>query len=140
MNHPHSLVTIVTCLSLLVFIWMMMRVGRARGRSGIAAPAMTGDPDLERHIRVHLNTLEGLAMYLPSLWLFALTFPTFPFNEWVAAALGLVWILGRILYANGYVADPSKRSMGFLIQAVATLILLVGALGKAIYVLITIGA
>ncbi|MBX3481193.1 MAG: MAPEG family protein [Caulobacter sp.] len=140
MNHPHSLVTIVTCLSLLVFIWMMMRVGRARGRSGIDAPAMTGDPDLERHIRVHLNTLEGLAMYLPSLWLFTLTWPTFPFNEWIAAGLGLVWILGRIVYARGYVVDPSKRSMGFLIQGLATLFLLVGALGKAIYVMVTVGA
>ena len=70
MQHPHSWVAIVTCLSLIVVIWMMMRVGRARGRTGIDAPAMTGHPDLERHVRVHLNTLESLPIYLASLWLF----------------------------------------------------------------------
>eukprot|EP01030_Chromulinospumella_sphaerica_P009245 gene9245-9055_t len=139
MQHPHSWVAIVTCLSLLVVIWMMMRVGGARGRTGIDAPAMTGHPDLERHVRVHLNTLEALPVYLTSLWLFTLLLPTFPFNDMIAAGLGLVWIAGRVMYALGYVKDPGARSMGFLVQGLAIVILLLGALAKAVWVLIQVG-
>jgi glutathione S-transferase len=44
--------------------------------------------------------------------------------------------VGRILYALGYVVDPSKREMGFLIQFLASIVLLLGALGKAAMLLI----
>lgn len=140
MQHPHSWVAIVTCLSLLVVIWMMLRVGGARGRTGISAPAMTGHPDLERHVRVHLNTLESLPIYLASLWLFTLLYPGFPFTDMTATGLGLLWIVGRVMYALGYVKDPGARSTGFLIQGLAIIVLLLGALAKAIYVLVTVGA
>ncbi|MDH4386917.1 MAG: MAPEG family protein [Caulobacter sp.] len=125
----HGPVAIATLLSLLVYVWMIMRVGGARRRSGINAPAMTGDPDLERHIRVHLNTLEWLPIYLPSLWLFALAWG----QDLLAAGLGGVWMLGRILYALGYVKDPGKRELGFMIQMLAVAILLFGALGKLVW-------
>ena len=125
----HGPVAIATLLSLLVYVWMIMRVGGARRRSGISAPAMTGDPDLERHIRVHLNTLEWLPIYLPSLWLFALAWG----QDLLAAGLGGVWMLGRILYALGYVKDPGKRELGFMIQMLAVAILLFGALGKLVW-------
>lgn len=125
----HGPVAIATLLSLLVYVWMIMRVGGARRRSGISAPAMTGDPDLERHIRVHLNTLEWLPIYLPSLWLFALAWG----QDLLAAGLGGVWMLGRILYALGYVKDPGKRELGFMVQMLAVAILLFGALGKLVW-------
>jgi glutathione S-transferase len=140
MNQPHSWVAIVTCLSLLVVVWMMTRVAGARRRTGISAPTMTGHDDLERNVRVHLNTLEWLPVYITSLWLWTLVFPTFPFNTWIAVGCGLVWILGRVLYAVGYVKDPKNREMGFLIQALATAVLLFGALGKAVWVLLQVGA
>jgi len=130
----HSLVAIVSLVALLVYVWMTLRVGGARKASGIAAPAMTGDPVLERHIRVQANTLEWLPIFLVSLWLFA-----FYWNDRVAAALGAVWIVGRILFALGYVAEPRKREAGFLIQALAAGVLLFGALGRAIYVAVTVG-
>src|SRR5205085_3222554 len=109
---------------------MALQVGRARGKSGIAAPAMTGDPLLERAVRVHYNTLEWLPIFLVSLWLFALYW-----NDLVAAGLGVIWIVGRILYQTGYMADPAKRELGFMVQAVATAVLLFGALGRLVYVL-----
>jgi glutathione S-transferase len=55
----------------------------------------------------------------------------------VAAAVGLVWIVGRVVYQRGYVADPSKREAGFLIQALATAVLLFGALGRIVWWLFT---
>jgi uncharacterized membrane protein YecN with MAPEG domain len=128
----HRYTAIVTLLSLIVYFWMALQVGRARGKSGIQAPAMTGDPLLERAVRVHYNTLEFLPIFLASLWLFAIYC-----NDLAAAALGLVWIIGRILYATGYMADPAKRSTGFLVQFAASAILLFGALGKIIYSLAT---
>ena len=132
---PHSLVAIVTIAAVLVYVWMGLRVGGARRKCGIAAPAMTGDPVLERHIRVQANTLEWLPVFLVGLWLFALYW-----NDLVAAAVGVVWILGRILYALGYVADPAKRELGFVVQAAASAILLFGALGRVIWILVTVGA
>lgn len=132
---PHSYVAIVTILALVVYFWMGLRVAGARRKTGIAAPAMTGDPLLERNVRVQANTLEWLPIFLPALWLFAIYW-----NDLVAAGLGVVWIVGRILYATGYVADPAKRETGFLIQTLAAAILLFGALGRIVWVLATVGA
>jgi uncharacterized membrane protein YecN with MAPEG domain len=126
---PHVQVGVVTVLALLVYIGMGIQVGRARARSGVKAPAMTGDERLERAIRVQMNTLEWLPVFLAGLWLFALYW-----SDLVAAALGVVWIAGRLIYAQAYMADPAKRGTGFLIQALAALALLLGALGRLIWV------
>jgi uncharacterized membrane protein YecN with MAPEG domain len=128
----HRWVAIVTVLALLTYFWMGLQVAGARRKSGVAAPAMTGDPLLERAIRVHYNTLEWLPIFLAGLWLFALYW-----NELVAAGLGVVWIIGRVIYSHGYIADPAKRETGFLIQSVASAVLLFGALGKIVYGLAT---
>jgi uncharacterized membrane protein YecN with MAPEG domain len=124
----HRWTALVTLLALLVYFWMSLQVGQARGKSGINAPAMTGDPQLERAVRVQSNTLEWLPIFLPSLWLFAIYW-----DELIAAGLGIVWIIGRLLYSAGYMADPAKRSTGFLIQLLACAVLLVGAFGKIVY-------
>ncbi len=130
----HRWTALVSILALLVYFWMSLQVGRARGKCGIKPPAMTGDQLLERAIRVHINTLEWLPIFLVSLWLFALYW-----NELVAAGLGIVWIVGRVVYATGYMAEPGKRSTGFLIQFLATAVLLFGAAGRIIYSLATGG-
>ena len=124
----HRWTAIVTIVALLVYFNMSLGVGRARGKTGIHAPAMTGDPLLERAVRVHMNTLEWLPIFLAGLWLFAIFW-----NEVAAAALGVVWIVGRWLYASGYMADPAKRSTGFLVQFAAAALLLIGALGKILF-------
>jgi uncharacterized membrane protein YecN with MAPEG domain len=135
MMMQHRWVALVTLLALLTYFWMATRVPRARIKCGIMAPAMTGDPLLERTIRAHYNTLEWLPIFLVSMWLFAIYW-----SELVAAGLGVVWIAARILYAVGYTADASRRGPGFLIQAVTTAVLLFGALGKIVYSLATGGA
>jgi len=134
MMMEHRWTAVVTLLALLVYFWMSLQVARARGKSGIKPPAMTGHPLLERTVRVQSNTLEWLPIFLVSLWLFAIYW-----NELVAAGLGLVWIVGRLAYSVGYVADPAKRSTGFLIQLLACAVLLLGALGRIVYSLATGG-
>lgn len=131
MSFP-NLTAIVSLLALLTYFWMGLRVGVARRKSGIDAPAMSGDPMLERYLRVQGNTLEWLPIFFVSLWLFALYW-----GDATAAAIGLVWILGRILYAVDYSQAADKRGRGFAIQALAAAILLFGALGKAVLVVLS---
>jgi glutathione S-transferase len=134
MMMAHRWTALVSILAVLVYFWMSLQVGKARGKTGIHAPAMTGDPLLERAVRVHMNTLEWLPIFLVGLWLFAVYC-----NELIAAGLGVVWIIGRLIYSAGYMADPGRRSAGFLIQLLAAAILLLGAAGEIVYSLATGG-
>jgi glutathione S-transferase len=112
----------VTVLAVLVGLYTMMLVGRMRGKHGVQAPAMTGAPEFERAFRVQMNTLEQLVLFLPLLWL-ATVYPVV--SGYLATGLGLIWLIGRVLYSLGYMADPAKRSLGFNIGAAAVLGLLV---------------
>lgn len=132
----HAYVAIVTLGALLVYFWMGLGVASARRKCGISAPCMVGDPLLERAIRVQGNTLEWLPIYLPSLWLCHMFWTPQDPTGAIVAAIGAVWIVGRIMYAVGYVADPAKRSMGFLVQFLSAAVLLLGALGKAVMILL----
>lgn len=126
-------VAIVTLLAGLLCFGMALTVARAHSKSGILAPAMTGDAYLERCIRAHLNTLEWTPIFLPALWLFAVYW-----SPMWAAIIGAVWIFGRILYFLGYVAAPQKRFPGFFVQSIAVFALSLGALGRVAY-LIAVG-
>jgi glutathione S-transferase len=122
---------LVTCLSILCYFYTSILVSRARTAFGIKAPAVSGNPDFERAFRVQMNTLEWMPIFLPSLWLFA-----FYINDALAAALGVVWIVGRVLYMTGYSQAAAKRGLGFGIQAGAAILLWLGALGAVIWHLI----
>jgi len=130
----YTLVAIVTILALLLYFVMSLRVGQGRTKYGVVAPAITGHPEFERLFRVHANTLEWMVIFLPSLWLFALYW-----NDRLAAAIGVVWIVGRWLYMTGYSKAASARSTGFGIQALAAGVLMFGALGKIIWVAVKVG-
>jgi glutathione S-transferase len=106
-------------------------VSKARVAFDIKAPAISGNPDFERVFRVQMNTLEWMPIFLPSLWLFAIYI-----SDPIAAAIGLVWIVGRILYMTGYSQAAEKRGRGFGIQAMATMVLWLGALGAIIWRLV----
>ena len=127
----YHLTALVTCLALALYFMMAGRVARARGRFDIKLPAISGNTDFERVFRVQANTLEWLPLFLPSLWLFAIYIG----DGW-AAALGLVWIVGRILFMIGYTQATEKRGPGFAVQAAATIILWVGALSAILWRLI----
>jgi glutathione S-transferase len=111
----------VTVLTVLLGLYTMMLVGRMRGKHGVHAPAMTGAPEFERAFRVQMNTLEQSMLFLPVLWL-ATLYPVL--SGYLAPGLGFVWLVGRLLYSSGYMADPAKRSSGFLIAGIAQLGLL----------------
>ena len=120
-------VDIVTALALLQFVWFGIEVGRARGRYGIKAPAVTGNDQFERHFRVQQNTLETLVIFIPSLFLFSRYF-----NAPWAAGLGVIFLVGRQVYAAAYVKDPAKRSAGYALTLLPVLALVVGGLIGAV--------
>jgi glutathione S-transferase len=138
----HSLVALVTLLSLALFFWMGADVARARVRFGVLAPAVTGHPEFERHFRVQANTLEGIILFLPAMWLFALTIDGLrgsDVGDKIGAALGLVWIIGRVIYMRSYVRDPASRGLGFGVQALASMLLLIGGLVAVVWGLVKTG-
>src|SRR4029453_11554501 len=112
-------VAVVIVIALVQFIIFGILVARARARYGVKAPATTGHEIFERYFRVHQNTLETLMAFIPAVSLFAI----YDNPNW-AAALGLVYVLGRIVYLRSYVADPAKRSAGFSLSVIPILIML----------------
>ncbi len=76
-------------------------------------------------MRVQVNTVEQIIVFLPALWMCAVLLG----DRWAALG-GAIWVLGRIIYALAYYRDPAKRSVGFMITLLATLGLIAGtALG-----------
>ena len=119
-------VAVVILLALLQYVVFGALVGRARGRYGVKAPAVTGHEIFERYFRAHYNTLELLVAFVPAIWLFG----TYVSPSW-AAGLGIVYLVGRVLYLRGYVADPAKREIGFGLSVLPIIVLIVGALWGA---------
>jgi len=116
---------VVTLLAIALYFFMGFKVGQLREKLGIKAPATTGHPQFECAFRVQMNTLEHLPVFLPLLWLATIYFGWLP---WAAALLGVIWIIGRAMYMDGYMKDPEKRGPGFGVSALAELLLLLLAL------------
>ena len=118
-----AFVHLVIVLALLEFLLFGYAVGRARSRYKVPAPAMSGHEVFDRYFRAHMNTLEQLVVFLPSIWLFA-----HYVNAWAAVTLGMLFIVGRGLYFRGYVQAAESRHAGFVLSAIPNVTLLIGAL------------
>jgi uncharacterized membrane protein YecN with MAPEG domain len=116
-------VGLVTILSLILFYILSVNVGIARAKYKVPAPQITGDENFERVFRVQQNTLEQLIVFIPALWTFSLFV-----NAIAANILGGIWIVGRIIYAWGYYAEAGKRGLGFAINSLVAIALLIGSL------------
>ena len=114
---------LVTLLAVALYFSTGLMVAKARQKFGVVLPATTGHTDFERVFRVQQNTLEWMPIFLPALWLFAL----YVGDVW-AAVLGLVWIVGRLIYIRGYQEAAEKRHTGFFVQLAACGVLWIGAL------------
>lgn len=114
-------VGLVIVAALLQFFYFALQVGKARGKYEVHAPAVSGHPTFERYYRVQMNTQEQLVMFIPAIVLFA---------YWVrpdaAAGLGVVYLIGRAIYAKSYIDDPKKRGLGFMLTVLPSLIMLIG--------------
>ncbi len=122
--HHYPFTVAALLLALLVYVWATLKVGRARAKFGVKAPAVHGDAGFERVFRAHQNTVEQMILFLPLLavagWLW---------GDRAAAIYGLVWSLGRILYVEGYAREAGKRELGFMLSGALSLLVLLGLLG-----------
>jgi glutathione S-transferase len=115
----------VLLFALVEYFAFGLLVANARSKYQVKAPAITGDPVFERYFRVQQNTLEVLIIFVPALLIAALYWNP----AWVAA-LGAVYLVGRLLYRRSDVRDPVSRSLGFSLSMVPALLLVVaGAIG-----------
>ncbi|MDZ7670419.1 MAG: MAPEG family protein [Gammaproteobacteria bacterium] len=121
--------TAIAMLALIEYLFFGVEVGRARARSGLKAPAVTGDEGFERAFRAHYNTLEQLIVFLPALYAAA-----YYLHELYAVAAGVAFLIGRALYFRSYIADPARRGPGMLITMAANVALVVGGLLGALLV------
>src|ERR1035437_9314038 len=87
----------VPLLAVVLYVYTGLLVAKARQKFGVKPPATTGNPDFERVFRVQMNTLEWMPIFLPALWLAAVYV-----SDIGAALVGLVWIVGRVIYMLGY--------------------------------------
>lgn len=118
---------IVALLALLQFFVFGFLVGRARVRYAVKAPAVTGNAIFERVFRVQMNTLEQLVVFLPALLIAGQYW-----SQGIVAGLGLVWLIGRLVYRRSYIADPGKRQVGFLLTVIPTFVLMILGLTGAV--------
>ena len=121
-------VIIVTILALAQYVFFGITVGRVRVKTGVKAPAMSGDPEFERANRVHVNTLEQLAVMLPALWLYA-----HYVNPLWGAGFGVVYLIGRFLYSSSYMKDPASRGIGFMMTFLPSVVMLGWVLVVAVW-------
>ena len=114
----------VTLLIAFFYFFTAFRVGNLRGKHGIKAPATSGHPEFDRAYRVQLNTLEQMGIILPFLWLATL----YPIGwAWLAPAIGLLWLVARIVYAVGYMSDPDSRLPGAMLSGITSLAMFIVA-------------
>jgi uncharacterized membrane protein YecN with MAPEG domain len=121
------LVHLVIGLALVQFLYFAFAVGKARETWKVPAPATTGNEVFERYFRVQMNTLELLVVFLPASVLFAQYL-----SSYIAAALGVVYLIGRFVYFSSYVKEPKSRSLGYGLSVLPVMVLLGGALVGAI--------
>ncbi len=122
-----ELTAIVIALALLEYSVITILCGRARARCGVVAPATSGNPTFERYFRAQQNTVEQLIIFIPAMLLFG-HYVSAP----IGAGLGLVFILGRALFARGYYRDTPKRASGFGLSLLSNLVLMLGGLIGAV--------
>ena len=114
---------LVTILAVVLTFMFSGRVGAARGKGGVEAPKTTGSEEFDRAFRVHYNTIEQLVIFLPVLWL-----ATAVIGDVWAAAVGAVWLAGRVVYASAYMKDPASRAPGMFMSIIPTGILALSSL------------
>jgi len=82
--------------------------------------------------RAHSNYLEHLPQFFVTLFISGLQFPKF------AAAAGAAWLVGRIIYQQGYTNPTKERGSGRYVSAPIHYPALIALLGTSAYTCYTL--
>ena len=116
-------VAFLVLISLVQYIYFAAKVGGARAKHEVKAPAVTGNEVWERLFRVQQNTLEQLIIFIPAIYIFS----TYLSTKW-ALIPGGVYLIGRQIYSMAYAKDPKTRTLGFSLTFLAQIVLVLGGL------------
>ena len=129
----YPLTTLITLTLIALGIWLASRVGAARqtyaskheDQNLFHSPQIYTDPTFMIAFRNQMNFLEYLLLFLPLLWLTAVSY-----GDYWAASLGLSYVLGRFLYARNY---PMGHRGGVMVANLSMLILLLAVAAHAVF-------
>ncbi len=119
-----DIIALLIILAVLQFMAFSFLVGPARVKYEVKAPATTGNEDWQRRFRVHQNTMEQLVAFVPAIYLCAVYA-----NQTVAIVCGVIYLIGRCIYAYTYIKDPKTRALGMILSFFPTLAMVLAALG-----------
>jgi glutathione S-transferase len=114
---------LVTLVALGVYFMTILNIRRVRIKYRIMPPLVEGPEEFQRAFRTQMNTIEQLIIFFPSLWLAAVSI-----GDVLAAAIGLLWPLARLIYMRGYMAADKRRFKGFVAALAVSITLYVAAM------------
>eukprot|EP00112_Aurelia_sp_Birch-Aquarium-sp1_P006228 Seg1691.5 transcript_id=Seg1691.5/GoldUCD/mRNA.D3Y31 product="Microsomal glutathione S-transferase 2" protein_id=Seg1691.5/GoldUCD/D3Y31 len=103
----------ITLFSSIQMASFAKRVGMARSKYKIQPPATDGDENFVRVYRAHQNSVEFYPLFLGGLWSGSLMLHQTP-----ACIFGMVYLVGRQKYFNGYSESTDKRMSGFRLSLI----------------------
>jgi uncharacterized membrane protein YecN with MAPEG domain len=113
----------IILIALLQYLYFTGRTGFGRVKYKVMAPSCKGDETWERMFRVQQNTMEQLVVFVPGMLAFAhlvsVTWALLP---------GVLFVLGRAIFARAYIAEPESRALGMILTMFSNVALVVGAL------------
>jgi len=116
-------VNLIVLAALVEYIAFILIVGATRNKYGVGAPATSGNDQWERLYRIQVNTAEQLVLFIPAIYGFA-----YYVSEMWAASIGIVFLIGRIVYFFGYKNSGEKRLPGAIMSSWTSYIFVIGAL------------
>jgi glutathione S-transferase len=124
---------LATIVAVIVYFSQSFFVATGRSKYNVPVPKTMGvNDDFDRVWRVHYNTLEQMPIFLPLMWIFALTVSSF-----YAFVFGILWSIGRIAYMVGYYKSVKGRHNPIeMLSSVSVLVFVVGSLWAVISTLV----
>ena len=129
----YPLTTLITLTLIAMGVWLASQVATARqtyadqhdDQGLFHSPQIYSDRIFMIAFRNQMNFLEYLLLFLPLLWLTAVSY-----GDYWAASLGLSYVLGRFLYARNY---PMGHRGGVMVANLSMLILLLAVAAHAVF-------